>query len=497
MREFLDKLQEDQRRMRKYLRAHALHFKRMGEVLARTRKHSARVFVIGEPPLHGVATIVAEEYFTFLPALAIDLAKPVAASIDPEDEPPIGPRDAAARQAVRHFHRGDVLLAFLLDGSDRETRVVLEGARAKRLKVLIVAGLGAKSGHNKRIAKVLLALPTRGVKTVCESVFTCARILARVSRAAWRGAASEAEEVRLIQVVCDSCSERVFFEEGQRGRKADCPLCEAGMRIPKESGRRAALVAEEPSDVSSVALARLPARRSKLKPSVLELPTLDAEDLESDDEAAVVDESLEAPVGLVSQPVGVAGPSFGSDIVVGSGVVSAVPEESETQNEVTTVTASADPFALEDGFLDDLQMPRTNTPAPGANSSAPHEEDLPSRRVSARYTISQCRIRWGRGGYPDDTSPEHEMILLGSSRLAFILNPDDEAGETLQAGDELYVRIQIPAFLEPILVRASLQEITGTSGIGGGARAELLFQDVEAKVRRKLDRASDNLGAHA
>ena len=141
-------------------------------------------------------------------------------------------------------------------------------------------------------------------------------------------------------------------------------------------------------------------------------------------------------------------------------------------------------------------MPRTNTPAPGTNSSA-QEEEAVSRRVSARYTISQCRVRWGRGGYPDDTSPEHEMVLLGSSRLAFILNPDDEAGETLQAGDELYVRIQIPAFLEPILVRASLQEITGTSGIGGGARAELVFQDVEAKVRRKLDRASENLGAPA
>jgi hypothetical protein len=541
----------------------------MGDVLAKVRLGGGRVFVIGEPPLDGIARVVAEDYFNFLPALPLRLDTPRPASVDDEKGPPATVREAGARQAARHFHRGDCLVAFLHEGDDRETRMVLESARAKRVRILIVAGLGAKNSETKRLSKVLLALPTRGIKTVCESCFICARILARVSRAAYRG--NREDEERLVQVTCETCNEIVFFEESLRGKKSSCPLCEAKMKIPRSSGRRAA---SKPSGAGAVAVEltreKVPKRKRKLKPSVMDLPTLtdseledstdadseppepvaedlpeeledvdldelEDEDLEDEDlegvdldedlegvdldedlededleelEAAVElpeEPSVEAPVGLVSadpsKPPSVEGPSFGSDIIVGSDIVSAVPEGSQRDSQrarVLQTTASADPFSFEDTYLNDLQRPVVG------GSSAPSDPEDPtagpdSRRVSARYTAGECKLRWGRGGYPDDTGPEHSLVQLDRSGLAFVLNPEDEACGTLQKGDELYVRLSIPAFIEPILVRGALQEITGISGntSGEGARAELLFQEMDPNVRRKIHRASENMGAAA
>jgi hypothetical protein len=304
-----------------------------------------------------------------------------------------------------------------------------------------------------------------------------------------------------VQVTCETCNERVFFEEPKLGRTAICPLCQSKVSVPRESVRR--------SPRREVSVPATGSRKRKLKPSVMELPTLRLEDLEDDDSSFSEDESLSddqaagPPQAVlsdrspqvdrrISQRGSAPDPCFGSDIVVGSEIVSATPTNDEPDRELASnVTASASPFAFDDdAFMADVQVA-----PPGSGSQSSHDATSPSRRVSARYTISQCHLRWGRGGYPEDDGPEHELLQLDSSRLSFVLNPDDEAGHTLQAGDELYISIQIPAFLEPILVRASLQEISGTSGNGGSARADLVFQDVDPQVRRKIARASENLGA--
>ena len=70
-------------------------------------------------------------------------------------------------------------------------------------------------------------------------------------------------------------------------------------------------------------------------------------------EDEVEPETHEAPVGLTSDEPSVEGPSFGSEIVVGSAVLSS-PNSDQVEDEhekPPTVTASADPFGLEDGFL--------------------------------------------------------------------------------------------------------------------------------------------------
>ena len=74
----------------------------------------------------------------------------------------------------------------------------------------------------------------------------------------------------------------------------------------------------------------------------------------------------------------------------------------------------------------------------------------------------------------------------------FLIDNDDEAAATLQIHDELWVRIEIPAFLEPILVRGKIEDFEGSAG-NGGTRAWLAFHDVEIGVQRKLERAADEL----
>lgn len=608
--EFLDKMQEDQRRMRRFLRAHGSRFKQMGEALAAARQLRSRVFVVGEPPLDGLAALVAEDYLTHLPALAIDLTRPAPPSVNPDDDEVLVGRAAAAKQAARHLHAGDVVLALLVDGNDKETRRILESARAKRVTTLVIGGLDAK-GAVKRLATARINLPTQGVKTIVESAFVCARILARVSRGVARGEGGEGDGEPLVLATCETCNERVFHEETERGRSVKCPLCQGTMRVPEDAARRAAITSAPPRPDGA-------SKKRRLKPSVLALPVAKLADDDSEDDPdeatvpapeaeepatrttrssregatvksdgkadkveprndaargggssregkvktgsrsrpeeattsdagrveaeppkkgksrtalpavednlddLVIDDDLpsttapplrpltpppkpthDAPVGLVSheaaRPSGRLEPNFGSDIMVGSDVVSA-----KDPPKGPSVTQSADPYALDDGFLADVEMPRKERGARPSGTSASASGSTiepgaePPRRLSSRFTVAECRIRWGRGGYPDDGSPAHELVSLTSSRLELTLDPDDEAGHTLQKGDELYLRIEIPAFMEPVLVQGVLVAIRGTAGDGRrGSRVDVEFREVDPTVRRKLARAAESMGAPA
>lgn len=549
MDEFLEKMQEDQRRMRRFLRANGPRFKQMGEALAAARQLRSRVFVIGEPPLDAIAALVAEDYLTHLPALSIDLTRPAPASVNPDESGEVlQGRAAAAKQAARHLHAGDLVLALLIDGNDRETRMVLESARAKRVTTLVLGGLDAKA-NVRRLATARVNLPTQGVKTICESIFVCARILARVSRAAARDGADDDE---LVLATCEQCNERVFFEARSRGRGVGCPLCQGTTNVPKEAVRRAGVVVSMPAP-----RVEAPAKRRKLKPSVLAMPAIkldeDGEVVEepkrppssrearveaqgssrerrpvgsskesregripsrsSEDELGALDDEdeapserrqaapPEAPVGLVSndqRPSARLEPAFGSDILVGSDVVSTKPPPPPpppARDRTAATTQSADPYALDDAFLADLEMPAGKAPTSSSGSADGTTE--PSRRLSARFTMAECPVRWGRGGYPDDTGPTHELVALTPQRLEFRLDPDDEAGSTLQKGDELFLRIVVPAFIEPVLVHGALVAIRGGAADPRGTRVEVEFKDLDPTLRRKLARAAEGMGAPA
>ncbi|MEZ0227664.1 MAG: PilZ domain-containing protein, partial [Planctomycetota bacterium] len=221
----------------------------------------------------------------------------------------------------------------------------------------------------------------------------------------------------------------------------------------------------------------------------------------------------EAPVGLSSHVI--------SDV----DEIAIAPEDvafDEFAN--ANATESADPFALPDAFVGDLIMPQGRPVTKGAappsdanpitgsgerdgmtsaataalTQSSTDSNAVNAQRVSARFKVEDCKARFGRGGFPEDTSPEHPLDLLSTKGATFSLDSQDELASTVEKGDELWVRISVPAFIEPVMVRGVVQRIGGNSdGARGGTRLEIEWKDVDANVSRKLARAAETLGATA
>jgi hypothetical protein len=557
--EFLEKLAEDQRRMRKYLRGQGARFMKIGKALAGTRERGARIFVVGEPPLDGLMPVIADEYLQQLPALALRLEDTAGApapdeggELDPQASSGQGP-PLVARHLARHFRSGDALLVVAHSGHHAAVKALMGFASLKGVYTVLVGGLDAREALRKA-ADTALTLPTRGVKTVCEASFVVARILARCARAQMKELKVE-EDAKLIRVECGSCREPVFVEERTRGKKASCPLCRAALLVPEGSGERGpsgpsvpwrpAVSHEPPQEASAVtegtsdrlslpsesrsgssrALSSRRKPKKPLKQSVLNLPVPQPEvelDPEPEPDERQASERAAAIVGAAGEatsaggadafeelpPVGLSSKDDPHETVI-------APED-VAFDEFAAATESADPFALPDAFVADLVMPQgrpdvKGAPPPSDANPILIPDELPgsshapgsasssrrgppsSRLVSSRFTVQDCRLRFGRGGYPDESSPEHPLEALSASRLVFSLDPDDDLGSTLEKGDELWVRLSVPAFLEPVLARGTITRIGGSASPSRGTQIEIEWKELDATVSRKLARAAETL----
>lgn len=539
MDEFLEKLAEDQRRMRKFLRTQGPRFKKIGDSFASARERGTRIFVVAEPPLDILAGILATEYLQQLPAIALaldDTATPKTPAESGELDPHgSGGPPLIARHLSRHFRNQDVLFVLAHSGKNSAIKALLGFAKLKGVFAVLVGGLDARE-QLRKAADTAITLPTKGVKTVCEASFTVARIVARVARARYKEKTGE-EEDRLVRVECGSCKELVFIEEKHRSKKNPCPLCKSAIRMDDGSRVAVAEATTTPkSDIQPVKTTTFKGtgsgRRKKkpLKQSVLNVPAI-SPDMGDDEDVGVQGEKvqpisearlLEAAGGAMSSdgdaPVGLSSHEI-SDV----DEIAIAPED-VAFDEFANATESADPFALPDAFVGDLVMPQgrpvgpVGAPPPSdANpitGSGEREGMLASnataalttsstdsnavnvQRVSARFKVHDCKVRFGRGGYPDDTGPEHPLDNLSTSGAIFSLDPQDELGSTVEKGDELWVRIAVPAFIEPVLVRGVVLRIGGNSDGGrAGTRLEIEWKDVDQNVSRKLARAAETLGA--
>src|SRR5579883_5548 len=528
MDEFLEKLAEDQRRMRKFLRTQGPRFKKIGDALAIARERGTRIFVVGEPPLDPVARLIAHEYLAQLPAVALDIDDKLApqelnesGELDPIGSGTgsgVGP-PLIARHLSRHFRNGDVLIVFAHSGVNAAVKALLGFSKLKGVFAILVGGLDARQ-QLRRAADTAISLPTKGVKTVAEASFVIARIMARVARARVKEKTGQEDE-RLIRIECGSCHEPVFVEERFKGKKGQCPLCRSPLKIPEggEGVRAVPAVAEATapkSDIEPIRAVKPPSKRSKrpLKQSVLNVPAITDEDevaptrreerpvsekhlIEAAGEATSGSEAEPPPVGLSSSDV---------DETV-------VAPEDVAFDEFANATESADPFALPDAFVADLVMPQGRAatgavppsdanPVTGSGEHMPvattsSSERAPKRLVSSRFSIQDCKLRFGRGGYPEeDDTPEHPLEQLTPRGAIFTLDSQDETASTIDKGDELWVKIVVPAFLEPVLVRGTVTRIGGNSDGGrSGTRVEIEWKDVDAACARKLARAAETLGA--
>jgi hypothetical protein len=542
--EFLDKLAEDQRRMRKFLRTQGPRFKKMGDALALARERGMRIWVVGEPPLDQVAGIIATEYLGQLPAIALSVdekswkpeeSKELEPMSDPGMSSAQGP-PLIARHLSKHFRSGDVLVVVAHSGQSAAIKALLGFSKLKGVFAILIGGLDARE-QLRRAADTAITLPTRGVKTVCEASFTVARIMARVARARVKEKTGEEEE-RLVRLECTQCHELIFVEERFKGKKGQCPLCRSPLRIPEEVGEIMAAHAATSarSDEQPIKPVKDKKKKSKrpLKQSVLMPVATDEEEpagagLQAPlgeylpiSEKHLLDAAGEATSSEAEPPVGLSSrdESPGETVVAPEDVAF---DEFSGNRGLANATESADPFALPDAFVADLVMPqgRPGTsaippsdanpitgsgeresaitlvpPVPVSSIVGSSDSARGSQLVSARFSVQDCKVRFGRGGYPDDTGPENPLDLLSTRGAVFSLDPQDELGQTVEKGDELWMRISVPAFIEPVLVRGIVQRIGGTSDGGrAGTRVDIEWKDLDATVTRKLARAAESLGA--
>lgn len=200
MDDFLLKLEADQERLRDHLRGQALRFRKIGEAINEARRNNNVIFVFGEESLEYVALIVAQEFLRSWPVVPVSLNHPKLNKL-PKDRPesdehfvPSGLTRPMKRLA-ESFRAGDVLLLWSLEGDSPELRTLLKIAKSLKLVVLVVGGIGGRDSL-KGLYSVYAPLPTRGIKTLCEASFICARLIARSARTeeAQREDGEEADE---------------------------------------------------------------------------------------------------------------------------------------------------------------------------------------------------------------------------------------------------------------------------------------------------------------
>lgn len=558
MDEFLQKLEADQERLRQHLRGLASRFQKIGETLAQARNDRTRVFLTGEGTLEGAAQVIAEEYLRSWPVVFVSLAE--EQPLDPGSDAEL-PDDkvvpAPVKELVRHFREGDVMLIFAHAADSPELRAVMNLARMRKVKNVVVGGLDARQDV-RELYDIFIPLPTRGVKTLCESSFICARLMARCARSHFAELYDQ-EDARLIRLVCRECQETVFIEERFAGQKGLCPFCRKALRVPKPrraSGRRG------PSEIESEVLSEEEARKRKKKRSeesrrskrrktgtrrhkrrssesreASEIKDLEPEASESAEARSSSSrkrrgrgESRRSSKRRRSE-----GRSSSSRRSKTSAEASALeheaeaaetadkPEEQRDESSVVIHVSSwladaekeeSQPIGIgselrSSGILSELrfdsedEMPayiadalvpshaRSRGPAGELDGNAGRDGQ---RVVSNRFVIQECELRFSIGDYPDESGPRHALINLGPDHLSFRLNAKDDAAATLSRGDELWVRVDIPAFLEPIYARGLIKRFDKDAK-DNSLHIELRIEEIDPDDHRRLALAASRVAA--
>lgn len=609
MDEFIEKLEADQKRLRDHLRGQVLRFQKIGEYLHRIQLSEDRIFVIGEGQLDGLSRLIAAEFLRSWPVVPVSLSGHFGDDFDgitSADDPVRVPRSypRKVRDLARHLNESDMILALIHDGQNSDMKKILKIAKKANVKVLAIGGVDAREDL-RDYCHVFLPLPTRGIKTICEASFICARLIGRFARAAkleqqiaensdrdieesqqkakeaWNGlkkvgeqAAKQArkklkdssgiaprksrskegsgenrrkkktgkhkrkkaeEAVKKRRAATASAEERDGSGERSRSSSKRQPVTQGSEKrhsgrqkkskkkgtrrsrnVKKEtqtSGKQSRIDAERShsSDTTKSALSsksgensrssndRLSKVSSKIKSrNPHEDKIIVPDELESSDVNEITMSEIET-IGPTGKRRATPGPGVSGELIPPKWL-----EENESVQEPIGMGSSFKSSGVfgDLGLQSDDLMPRyirdaldpNSIPMPSASFDPIRdvEETKTARFVSNRFKVQECTLRFASGGFPDDTVQEHPLIQLDPQNVSFSLDGEDDAAATLSQGDELWLRIEVPAFLEPILARAAIVGFE-TLDNQDGLRFNLQFTDIENDHRRKIHIAAESL----
>ncbi|MDF1660867.1 MAG: hypothetical protein P1V97_03800 [Planctomycetota bacterium] len=614
MDEFIEKLEADQKRLRDHLRGQVLRFQKIGEYLNRVQQADARLFVVGEGQLDGLARLIANEFLRSWPVVPVSMNDAFTEDfegVNSADDPVRVPRSypRKVRDLARHLNESDMILALIHDGQNSQLKKILKIAKKASVKVLAVGGVDAREDL-RDYCQVFLPLPTRGIKTICEASFICARLIGRFARAAkleqqvaensdrdieesqqkakeaWNGLKKVGEQAakQARKKLKDSSGitpkktrtrenssenrrkegsgearrkkktgkhKRKKVEESTRKRRGATASSEndrdgsgersrsSSKRQPvtsssekrhsgrqktkkkgtrrsrdlkkeaKTSGRQRADRSSETSKSSLSSRSSETSRSSNERHSKVsskiksrkphEDKIIVPDQLESSDVNEISISEIGNTQSISSKRRSTPGPGVSGELIPPKWL-----EDNESVQEPIGMGSSFKSSGVfgDLGLQSDDLMPRyirdaldpNSIPMPSASFDPIRdvEETKTARFVSNRFKVQECTLRFASGGFPDDTVQEHPLIQLDSQNVSFSLDGEDDAAATLSQGDELWLRIEVPAFLEPILARAAIVGFE-TLDNQDGLRFNLRFTDIENEHRRKIHIAAESL----
>jgi hypothetical protein len=615
--EFLEKLEADQDRLRDHLRGQILRFQKIGHCLNEIRRKNARLFVIGEGNLDDLSRLIALEFLRQWSAVPVSISNTLRDDFDGVDsasEIIRMPRSVPEKikELVEHFRDGDMILAFIHAGQSRDLKKALKLAKKAKIRVLAIGGVEARDAL-RHYCHVFLPLPTRGIKTICEASFICARIIARFARAgkadkqedleilesqqkakeAWGGLKKVGEQAakKARKKLKDSSGlsdqktrsrktgtvkykrKKTGVLEDRRKRRSASSSSSQQEREGSEE-KRQKKKSKQRSKLSQSAEKRNSTERKKRKSARHTPPLQKSSKVPSNQSPSPSAEALEALENiqpaldpLPSPDLSTQQPKTTKSARMRSGQNSA-DRKSKISSRIKTARAGEEkiivPESLNSSDVNSLTMSeiesapsrRRQTPKPDASAELippkwladnesvqepigmgssfkssgilgdlglqsddlmpryirdaldPNSIPMPSQRIDAigddqetkarfvsnRFRVQECTLRFAFGAFPDELVPEHSLIKLSPTNVAFLLNAEDDAAATLSRGDELWLRIEVPAFFEPILARAAIVGFE-TQENQSRLRFNLQFTNIDSEHRRKIKIAAQTLAA--
>lgn len=109
------------------------------------------------------------------------------------------------------------------------------------------------------------------------------------------------------------------------------------------------------------------------------------------------------------------------------------------------------------------------------------------RRIATRFRPSDCSVSLQVGEPPDAGATGRPLVELEADGLEFAAAAGDSILHELGDGAVVWLRLEIPAFLEPIITQGTVVRREAATS-QGAVRVEVQFSDPDGAVRAKLER---------
>lgn len=130
---------------------------------------------------------------------------------------------------------------------------------------------------------------------------------------------------------------------------------------------------------------------------------------------------------------------------------------------------------------------------PNIESELVVASEVVERRSARRFAVTDCTVQFARGRYPSASSytAEYALADLSEVGLRFVKESAVPSDCGLDEGEDLFLCVNIPAFLDPLRLKGNVQRVEGSVDRRAYA-VSITFTSFEGEAREKLKRLTEN-----